>query len=184
MRGLALAAGAAALAAAVPARAAVVESGAAGFFVRHAVDVPAAPARAWQALVDVGAWWNPAHTYSGVARNLRLDPRPGGCFCERLPEHGGVEHARVVYVAPRAALRLNGALGPLQSAGVAGSLTFTLKPLAEGRTRITLEYSVGGFMAGGLDRIAAGVDGVLGEQLERLRGLVDTGRPAPGPPPP
>ena len=51
------------------------------------------------------------------AKNLSIDARPGGCFCEKLPNGGGVEHARVVYVAPREVLRLSGALGPLQGVG-------------------------------------------------------------------
>jgi len=163
-------------AAAGGAQAAVTQVAANGFRVLHTVEVRGTPARAWKALVDVGAWWDPEHTYSGDARNMRIDARAGGCFCERLKGQGGVEHARVVYVAPREALRLRGALGPLQQYGLAGSLTLVLKALPEGRTRITLEYVVGGFMPGGLEPIAPAVDQVLTSQLERLRSYVDTGR--------
>ena len=35
----------------------------------------------------------------------------------------GVEHLRVVFVAPPSTLRLGGALGPLQGSGLSGSLT-------------------------------------------------------------
>ena len=159
------------------AHAVVTEAGAGGFAMRHSVDVRATPATAWKALVGVGGWWDPEHTYSGVARNLHIDARAGGCFCERLRERGGVEHARVVYVAPRAVLRMSGALGPLQGSGIAGSLTFTLKALPEGRTEVTLEYVVGGFVPGGAEQIAPQVDKVLAWQLERLRRYVDTGSP-------
>ncbi len=41
-----------------------------------------------------------------------------------------------------------------------------------------LTYSVGGFIDGGFDKMAPAVDGVLGEQLERLKRFVETGKPA------
>ena len=53
--------------------------------------------------------------------------RHGGCFCEAFPDGGGVEHLRVVHVAPDRMLRLSGGLGPLQAFGVAGSLTWKLE---------------------------------------------------------
>ena len=62
-----------------------------GFSIRHVVEVAAPPARVWDALIQPGRWWDPAHTWSGEARNLRIEPRPGGCFCEDLPD-GGVRH--------------------------------------------------------------------------------------------
>jgi hypothetical protein len=158
----------------------VLDATSAGFLVQHEVEVRATPAAAWRALLDVGRWWNPAHTYSGQARNLRLDARPGGCFCERLPGRGGVEHMRVLYAAPAAVLRMGGALGPLQGAGLTGSMTITLKPLPGGLTHLTLAYSVGGYMQGGVERMAPAVDAMLGEQIERLRAYIDHGPPPGG----
>ena len=49
---------------------------------------------------DVGRWWNPEHSYSGVAANFSIDARAGGCFCERLKD-GSVAHMTVVFVAAR-----------------------------------------------------------------------------------
>jgi hypothetical protein len=73
----------------------------------------------------VGRWWDREHTYSGDAKNLSIDPRPGGCFCEALPPHGGgVQHAMVVLAIPGKTLRMVGGLGPLQESGLAGALTF------------------------------------------------------------
>ena len=160
--------------AATPAVAAVVDSGPAGFLVRHEAGIAAPPARVWDALVDVARWWSPDHTWSGDAANLSLDPAPGGCFCEKLPAGGGVRHLTVVYAAPRSLLRLTGALGPLQGAGVAGSLTFALKATPAG-TQLTLDYSVGGYWPGGLATMAEPVDGMLGAQFARLKALVETG---------
>ena len=43
--------------------------------------------------------------------------------------------------------------------------------------RIEVSYSVGGYMQGGFDKMAPAVNGVLGEQLSRLKSLIDTGKP-------
>ena len=72
----------------------------AGFLVRHEMTIAAPPARVYDALVrEVGSWWNPSHTFTGDAKNLSIDARPGGCFCEKYPNGGGVEHLRVVHAA-------------------------------------------------------------------------------------
>ena len=73
-----------------------------GFLVKLEVSVNTPAAKVYDALVgQIGSWWNPEHTYSGDAKNLSIDARPGGCFCEKLPNGGGIEHARVIYVVPR-----------------------------------------------------------------------------------
>lgn len=155
----------------------VVDSTAAGFLVRSEVLVSATPDSVYRALVErIGSWWDPQHTWSGDAGNLALDARPGGCFCERLPGGGGVWHLTVVYASPGKLLRLCGGLGPLQAAGVAGSLTFALEGVTGG-TRLQSSYSVGGYFTGGLAGMAVPVDRVLTEQVLRLRSLVETGRP-------
>ncbi len=132
-----------------------------GFLVKFDVSVNAPAAKVYDALVgQIGSWWDPQHTYSDDAKNLSIDARPGGCFCEKLPNGGGVEHARVVYVAPREVLRLSGALGPLQASGVAGSMTWKLTGDGD-HTRVQLSYSVGGFIDGGFEKIAPAVESVL-----------------------
>ena len=167
---------AAALGDANSARSAVVSATDSGFEVLENASVSASPREAYARLIDVGAWWNKEHTFSGDASNLTLDARVGGCFCERLKDGGGVQHLSVVYVAPNQTLRLTGGLGPLQALGVAGSMTITLTPSADG-TAIALRYRVGGYTSDGIRKWAAPVDDVLGEQLGRLKRLIDTGRP-------
>ena len=148
-----------------------------GFLVKFDITVNAPVAKVYDALVgQIGSWWDSEHTYSGDAKNLSIDARPGGCFCERLPKGGGIEHARVIYVAPREILRLSGALGPLQASGVAGTLTWTLTSDKE-NTRIQLSYNVGGFIEGGFDKIAPAVESVLRVQLDRLKQFAETGKP-------
>jgi uncharacterized protein YndB with AHSA1/START domain len=148
-----------------------------GFLVKFELSVNAPPAKVYDALVgQVGSWWNPEHTYSHNAKNLSIDPRPGGCFCEKLPNGGGVEHLRVVYVAPGEVLRLSGGLGPLQGSGVAGSMTWKLTGDSD-NTRVQVSYSVGGFIDGGFEKVAPAVESVLREQVDRLKLFVETGKP-------
>lgn len=155
--------------------AAVIESSAHGFELKNEATVAAAPDRVFAALSRrVGRWWDPEHTYSGDARNMRIDARPGGCFCEQIPGKGAIEHLRVVYVSKNESLRLSGALGPLQQWGVAGALSWSLK--ADGaNTVVTQVYSVGGFRPGGFAELAPVVGQVLETQLQRLKRYVETG---------
>ena len=153
------------------------EIGPNGFLVKFDVTINAPAAKVYDALIgQVSSWWNPEHTYSHDAKNLSIDARPGGCFCEKLPNGGGIEHLRVVYVAPPQVVRFSGALGPLQASGVAGSMTWKLTGAADS-TRLDLAYSVGGFIPGGFDKMAPAVEAMLREQLDRLKLFIETGKP-------
>jgi uncharacterized protein YndB with AHSA1/START domain len=147
----------------------VVERSPAGFTVKSVVTIAASPERSFRALVeDIGRWWEPSHTFSGDAGNLRIDARPGGCFCETLPKGGGVAHAVVTNVVPGELLRMSGALGPLQEHAVVGTLTVQFASAGQGTTA-TLTYAVAGSFPGGLEKVAAPVDKVLSDQLQRLK---------------
>ena len=151
-----------------------------GFLVKLEANTNASAAKVYEALIgQIGSWWNPEHTYSHDATNLSIDPRPGGCFCEKLPNGAGIEHLRVVYIAPPQLVRFSGALGPLQGSGLAGSMTWKLTGGAE-NTRVQLSYSVGGFIDGGFEKIAPAVEGMLSDQLNRLKLFVETGNPTKG----
>jgi hypothetical protein len=159
------------------ARAEVSSSSPAGFLVKNETVVAASPDSVYGTLVNqVSAWWDPDHTFSGDAANMSIDARPGGCFCEALPDGGGVRHLQVVYVAPGKLLRMAGALGPLQGSGLAGSLTWRFTAQGDS-TRVAMQYSAGGYMEGDLQQIAPVVDGVLHGQLVRLKAFVETGDP-------
>jgi hypothetical protein len=153
----------------------VTDASAASFKSRNVLEIKASPQHVYQTLIRVGSWWNPEHTYSGESKNLSLNAAPGGCFCEKLPGGGGVLHMTVVYVAPNQRVTLSGALGPLQSAGVTGALTFQLVAKSPG-TELVLVYNVGGYYPGGLAGVAADVDTVLQGQAERLKQVAETGR--------
>lgn len=159
-----------------PACAEIAEKSDSGFVVREVAEVPTDAAATWGALIAPAKWWSDEHTWSGKAANLYLDAQASGCFCELLPlpegmpegtRRGSVQHMRVIYVSPFKILRMSGALGPLQSEAVNGTLTITLKPTDKG-TRILWEYVVGGYMRYKVEEIAPAVDKVLAEQIGGL----------------
>src|SRR5512141_3262978 len=152
------------LAVAPIARAEVVESTANALALKYVVPLSAAPEKVWPSVLDIAKWWSGDHTYSGNAANLRLDARAGGCWCETVPSGGSVQHMTVATVLPNQRLVLTGALGPLQTAGVSGALTFLLTP-----KELTSTYNVGGYYPGGLASVAAIVDQVVGSQIARLQ---------------
>ena len=160
----------------VSASAEVVDSSEHGFTVRHVVSIAAHPSRAFNsAVANVGRWWHPDHSFSGNARNLTLDSRPGGCLCERLI-NGGVTHLTVVYLVQNEEIRFTGALGPLQRMAVTGSMVWKWTE-SNGSTEFEWTYVVGGYRPGGLSAIASSVDAVLAAQAQRLKRFVETGQP-------
>ena len=163
------------LAVSAPATADVVSASSNGFEIRHTVNLVVKPAVALQAFGNVAAWWNPEHTYSGSSANLSLALTPGGCFCERFPKGGGVEHMRVAFVDPGQHLVLTGALGPLLYEATAGVLDVSVKSTAGG-SQLVFDYRAAGFYKGGADKLAPIVDGVLASQMKRFRAYA-TARP-------
>jgi len=164
-----------------PGMAEVVSVSSNGFQVRHEVQLNIPPEEAYELLVNVGSWWNASHTYTHNTKNLSIDARPGGCFCEKYPNGGGVQHMSVVHAAPGKALRMSGALGPLQAHGLSGSMSWDFipqKPAGNSPTlsKLVLTYSVGGYMLGGFEKFAPMVDNMLGEQISRYKNLANTGK--------
>ena len=158
-------------------RAAVVDAQPTGFQVQETVEIAAPAPRVWAALGRIGAWWDSQHTWSHDAKHLSLDLTPDGCFCETLPDGGGVRHMSVVFIAPGKSAILDGTLGPLMFSGASGHLVWTLAETG-GHTTLTQTYYVGGYFPGGFDKIAPAVDHVLTDQIQRLKAYVETGKPA------
>lgn len=138
-----------------------------GFTTSHTINTSADPQAVYAAMQEISQWWHPDHSWSGDANNLYLDARPGGCYCERLPDGGGVEHLRIIYLAPGKEIRFNGALGPLQGMAINGRMIWKIEPAENGST-VSFTYHVIGFVDGGFEGLATAVDGVIGEQLQRL----------------
>lgn len=165
----------AALAFATTAGAEVVRQDDGGFQLRNVAQVKATPARAYAALGEIGRWWNGAHSYSGRAANLSLELKPGGCFCESLPDGGGVEHGRVLLAWPaQGLLRLDAPLGPLQPEGLSAVLTFQIRPNGDG-VEVVQTFAIGGTRPGLASQLA--VDQVVGEALARYARYLETGKP-------
>jgi uncharacterized protein YndB with AHSA1/START domain len=166
------------LAVAVSASAEIADSAPNGFTYKLTLNLQAPPETVYQRLLSVGNWWNSDHTFSGDARNLTIDPKPMGCWCEKLPDGGGVRHMQVVNAMPGKMLVMTGGLGPLQSMAATGSMTFRLSP-ASGGTKLDITYAVTGYLPPGMNTFAAPVDHVLTEQFTRFKNYVETGDPAP-----
>lgn len=162
--------------AAQPVQAEVTSTADNGFVVHHEVRVAADPEAAYAMIRSPAKWWSPEHSWTGHAENFYMDAQAGGCFCELIPAtgdsrertlRGSVQHMRILYADPGKMLRLSGALGPLQSEALAGTMTILLKPAADG-TEISFDYIVGGYMRFAVSDIAPAVDAVIGEQALRL----------------
>jgi uncharacterized protein (TIGR03435 family) len=155
----------------------VTDASPSGFTIKVTLSVQASPDEVYRKLVrNVGDWWDSSHTFSGNSHNLTIDERPAGCFCEKLPDGGGVRHMEVAYLAPGKRVVLQGALGPLQSLAATGAMTIQFSPLAEG-TKLDVTYAVVGYLPAGLNTLAAPVDGVLTELLTRLKNYAEHGDP-------
>jgi uncharacterized protein YndB with AHSA1/START domain len=167
---------AACLLACAAARAEVSEASASGFTITYAMVVDSDPQKVYQAFTQLPKWWNSAHTWSGQASNLSLDAQAGGCWCERWGDGASAVHGRVLMALPGSALRLQAGLGPLQEIPNAGVLTFGTAR-RDGATRLRVTYRVAGAPEANFDKLAPAVDGVIGEQVKRLKAFIETGKP-------
>jgi uncharacterized protein YndB with AHSA1/START domain len=156
----------------------VADSSAGGFTVKIDMNIQAQPEEVFKKFVqNVGDWWNSAHTWSGDAHNLTIDAKPMGCFCEKLPNGGGVRHMEVVFASPGKALVMKGELGPMQVMAASGSMQVRFTA-ADGGTKLSLGYAVTGYLPGGMNAFAPRVDEMLNEQLTRFKSYVEKTVPA------
>lgn len=173
IRPLMIAAALAGLGVASPAAAEVRAVSPAGFTIQTVVTTKAAPAAAWRLFLEPQSWWSGAHTYSQDARNLRLDAKPGGCFCEKLPKGGGAKHGEVVLLIPDRTVRLSAALGPLQEMGVSAAWTAQFAGAPGGGSTVTWTYVVSGADPANWSDLSRAVDSVLLEQAQRFASFAD-----------
>ncbi len=158
----------------------------AGFNVVHIAEVEASPEDLWKRLISPKDYWSKEHSWSGSSAGFYIDPQAGGCFCELMQDKdastktkpgakpaGSVEHMRVIFAQPGKVLRMQGALGPLQSEAVMGTLTVAMQPMpakngGKPLTKLSFSYVVGGYMRYKVSEIAPAVDKVIGEQFASL----------------
>lgn len=163
-----------------PANADVVSATPTTFEINQTITVDAPIQRVFDTLRSPQKWWSKDHTYTDDSANLYMDSQATGCFCERIPGKGSVEHAHIVYIESPRIIRLTGGLGPLQAEAVAATLTFRLDPEGENATKVSMVYVVGGYVRGGADTLAPKVDDVLKLNLEGLKAAAEA-PPAPDP---
>lgn len=159
------------------ARADTSQVSAGGFISTYREEVSVPPETVWKAVLQLPKWWNGRHTYSGSATNLTLDAQAGGCWCERWASGdaaASVQHGTVLMVMPGRVLRVQGGFGPLQELGATGILTIATAT-QDGKHLLRMTYRVSGSPDAGFDKLAAPVDGVIGEQFKRLKKLAETG---------
>lgn len=165
--------------AAPPAMADVVKAEAAGFVVEKTVTIDASSDVVWETLRAPQRWWSKEHTWSGDSANLYIDSQATGCFCEKLPGRGSVQHAQLIFVDKGKMLRMEGAFGPLQGEAIVATLTFDLSPDGDKATKVKMTYVAGGYSPTGFDKLAPAVDNVLGAQLDGLKAAAEGPPPAP-----
>ncbi len=156
---------------AAPVRADVVLAEPNGFQVKGQIIIAAPRETVWPALLNPDGWWSPSHRWF-EGSTLTLEPRPGGCWCETGPDGAGAKHLEIALIAPPERLQLAGGLGPLQGMGLDGVLTIKLSSV-EGGTTIDWVYIVTGWAPSGIAFMAAPVDGVLTEQMGRLKASIE-----------
>lgn len=162
-----------------PAIADVVKTEAAGFVVEKTVTIDASADTVWETLRAPQRWWSKEHTWSGDSANLYIDSQATGCFCEKLPGKGSVQHARLIFVDKGKMLRMEGAFGPLQGEAIVATLTFELSPEGDKATKVKMTYVAGGYSPTGFEKLAPLVDGVFGTQLDGLKTAAEAPPPAP-----
>ena len=138
------------------------------FYLEIVREVTTSPERAYEQFIRVGEWWNARHTWFGDSRNLSIEPVAGGCFCEIDGERSAA-HMRVSFVQPGVRMHLLGGLGPLQAMGLQGAMVWSFEPGNNGGTRILHSYRVTGHASAGLRELAAVVDKVQTDQVDRLQ---------------
>lgn len=113
------------------------------FHIKITAEVKATPSEAYAQYLKVGEWWSSDHTWFGDAKNMRIEAKAGGCFCE-TSEQGNVMHMQVSAVFPNSEVRMLGGLGPLQMMGLSGAMSWKFVAKDEQTTEIIHEYRVNG----------------------------------------
>ncbi|HZW16111.1 MAG TPA: ATPase [Brevundimonas sp.] len=136
------------------------------FRLTYESPVAASPEAILAAVGRPSAWWSDAHTWSGSASNITVDLKPGGCWCEALPD-GGVKHAEALLVWPgERMVMFEAPFGPLRGIGADAVLTMSwADPDGDAARTLKWTFVVNGAGAGAM---ADAVDAVTAEQFGRL----------------
>lgn len=150
----------------------VLNQSATGFNLRIIQSLKTDPQTAYQLAIHPEKWWLSDHSWFGDAQNLSIDPRAGGCFCEKQGNREAM-HMTVTYVDPGKALHMIGGLGPLQMIGIHGGMSWKFSDKTDIGSEITLSYAVTGYYPDGMETLAPIVDQVLSAQMRSLAKAVE-----------
>jgi hypothetical protein len=87
----------AALSLAAPAQAKLTAQSVSGFSLVVEGDVTVSPQQAYDSFVNIGGWWDMAHSYSRDGRKMHIELKPGGTWHEFTPGGGFVTHMEVAH---------------------------------------------------------------------------------------
>lgn len=124
--------------------------------------------QAYQQFLQIGDWWQDSHTWFGDASAMTIEPKAGGCFCERNGDKQAL-HMTIAHVNPGISVQMIGGLGPLQSLAVNGHMLWNFESTEDGNTTLTLTYRVTGFVNQKTKDWSKAVNGVLQQQVESLK---------------
>lgn len=156
-----------------PAAAEIVDVAANGMEIRQQLRIAAPPDKVWAALIVPARWWSSDHSFSGSSANITIDPRVGGCWCETLPNGGGVVHMEVTHIAPPKTLVFHGALGPFYNLAADSALSFDLAASGD-ETQVTMVFRAGGYVKEGFQKWSTAVDDVFAQQMGNLKKHLET----------
>lgn len=142
------------------------------FDIEQEIDLKASPADVFRGLtLDIGEWWGQPHLRDD-ARDVVLDPVPGGLVKQVTRDGGGNVMFMVQAVRRDRLLVLHGTMGMPKVIHM--TVRFELEPMKGGRTRLLLKHwAIGDLTAATRDDFTKGWQDLLGA---RLRAYVETGK--------
>jgi DNA-binding transcriptional ArsR family regulator/uncharacterized protein YndB with AHSA1/START domain len=142
------------------------------FNIEQEIEVKAPPADVFRALtLDIGEWWGRPHLHDD-ARDVVLDPVPGGLVKQVTRDGGGNVMFMVQAVRRDRLLVLHGTMGMPNMLHMI--VRFELEPMKGGRTRLRLKHTaIGDLTTATRDEFLKGWGDLLGS---RLRAYVETGK--------
>lgn len=156
------------LLATVAAKAEVSEVSEQHFTITINTTINAPSSQVYDQFVKIGEWWQDSHTWFGDASAMTIEPKAGGCFCERNSEQQAL-HMTISHISPGNSIHMTGGLGPLASLAVNGYMTWNFEATENNSTNLKLNYRVTGFVNQKTEDWAKAVDGVLKQQVGNLK---------------
>jgi DNA-binding transcriptional ArsR family regulator/uncharacterized protein YndB with AHSA1/START domain len=140
--------------------------------IEQQIDLKAPPAEVFRAVtLDIGEWWGQPYLLDD-ARDIVLDPVPGGLLKQLTRDGGGNVMCTVQAIRRDRLLVLTGTMG--MPGAVFGSMRFELEPVRGGSTRLLLKHwALGDLSPATKDHFAKGWNQLLNR---RLRAFVEDGK--------